>query len=194
MRISPGWPPKRERSRQPLTPSATVWKRCCFTWRGAAGFAGFAASRLPALWRTGCGWSVRCSAVPGRRWKPSARNKDCLCNRQHQRGGRLRPQSYPASGGPALQAVNLGADAFARLMKRARQDEDYLTEQAAAALADAAFPDEVGEWDAVRLRTLPPALKARALTEIAAGAGSSPPRRRWRDGTAAGNRRRALFP
>lgn len=83
---------------------------------------------------------------------------------------RIRRQAVPA-----LQAVNPGAaDAFARLMKRARQDEDYLAEQAAAALADAAFPDEAGEWDAVRLRTLPPALKARALTKIAGGAGILP--------------------
>lgn len=87
---------------------------------------------------------------------------------------RIRRQAVPA-----LETVNPGAaDAFARLMKRARQDEDCLAAQAAAALAEAAFPKrrprDAAEFDAARLQALPSALKARALAAIAEKTGIVP--------------------
>lgn len=67
---------------------------------------------------------------------------------------------------PALTAINPRlSDAVGRLMAQARQDETYLQEQAAAALAQAALIDIDGRdgYDCARLAGCPASVRRRAL-------------------------------
>ena len=74
---------------------------------------------------------------------------------------------------PELEKLNPALPAaFARMIKRVRQDAAYLEDQADKALRIAKRADEPGGYDRKQLRALPPALRSRVLGMIAAGAGS----------------------
>ncbi|MGI6181421.1 MAG: tRNA lysidine(34) synthetase TilS [Agathobaculum sp.] len=67
---------------------------------------------------------------------------------------------------PALRAINPAvADAAVRLSRQLRQDEDFLAHQAAAVLEQAAGED--GAFDVAVLRSAHPAVRSRALRQIA---------------------------